>query len=107
MSADEPAVRLCCLLWAAEGEGGGLHAYEDVVLGLVPAHDGEVLVREFGDGADGAPHEVQVIAFRGRAALDGYLADPIRTALAAERDRVVARTQLFPVRLTAGDGRRP
>ena len=71
MSADEPAVRLCCLLWAAEGEGGGLHAYEDVVLGLVPAHDGEVLVREFGDGADGAPHEVQVIAFRGRAALDG------------------------------------
>jgi hypothetical protein len=101
------AIRLCCLLWAAEGEVDGLHAYEDAVLALVPVHGGVVLSRELGDGADGTPHEVQVFTFRDGAALDGYLADPARIERAAERDRVVARTELFPVRLPGSDGRRP
>jgi hypothetical protein len=101
------AIRLCCLLWAAEGEVDGLHAYEDAVLALVPAHGGAVVLREFGDGAEGTPHEVQIFAFRERAGLESYLADPARTERAAERDRVVARTELFPVRLPGSDGARP
>ena len=48
---------------------------------------------------DGRPHEVQLYRFAGQRELDGYLADPRRTALTAERDRVVARTELFPVDL--------
>lgn len=55
--------------------------------------------RAVGDGADGAPHEVQLYRFPGRAALDAYLADPRRLAQAQTRDRVVARTELFPVAL--------
>ena len=35
--------------------------------------------------------------FRISAALEAYLSDPRRTALIDERDRVVARTELFPV----------
>ena len=103
----KPDLRLCCLLWAVDGEADGLHAYEDAVLALVPDHDGVVLTREFGDGADGTPHEVQVFAFRDQAAVEDYLADPRRAVLAEERDRVVARTALFPVRLPDRDGRRP
>lgn len=97
-------VRLCCLLWAAPGEESGLHAYEDEVLRLVAEHDGEVVVRELGDGRTGSPHEVQVLVFADQGGVDGYLADPRRTALAGRRDEVVARTELFPVRLPDADG---
>jgi len=101
------AIRLCCLLWAIEGEAAGLHAYEDAVLRLVAEHRGAVTSRVIGDGADGTPHEVQVIEFADRAAMDAYLGDPRRTTLAPARDRAVARTELFPVRLPGADGGAP
>ncbi|MGN6326182.1 hypothetical protein [Pseudolysinimonas sp.] len=104
--SSEP-LRLCCLLWAAAGEEDGLHAYEDAVLSRVPVHGGRVVTRELGDGADDTPHEVQVFEFSSRSALDGYLADPERAARTEERDRVVARTELFAVRLPDSDGGRP
>ncbi|GMA93212.1 hypothetical protein GCM10025881_00360 [Pseudolysinimonas kribbensis] len=56
------------------------------------------------EGADGTPHEVQIIEFADREAMDAFLGDPRRTVLAPERDRVVARTELFPVRLPGADG---
>ena len=90
-------MEFCCLLWAHPGQENGLAAYEDAVLALVPEHRGEVLQRVRSDGAAGRPYEVQVFRFAGQDALDSYLTDPRRTALAVERDRVVARTELFPV----------
>ncbi len=96
---DDAEIMLCCLLWARDGRTGGLSAYEDRVLALVPHHGGEIVQRAVGDGADGRPHEVQLYRFPNRAALDSYLADPDRVALASERDRTVARTELFPVTL--------
>lgn len=74
-----------------------MSTYEDRVLALMSRHGGEVLHRLRGDGSSGNPHEVQSIRFPGQAAVDAYLADPDRLALADERDRVVARTELFPV----------
>lgn len=97
-TSDDTEIRLCCLLWARPGQQEGLTAYEDTVLALVAEHGGEVLQRAASDGADGHPHEVQLYRFGSSEDLDGYLADPRRTALAAERDRVVERTELFPVR---------
>ena len=88
---------LCCLLWAAPGQAGGLAAYEDAVLAVVPDHDGEVVQRLRGPGGAEGPDEVQVFRFGSPAGLDSYLADPRRAALAGERDRGVARTELFPV----------
>ncbi|UOE44106.1 hypothetical protein [Agromyces larvae] len=88
---------LCCLLWAHPGEEAALVSYEDAVLALVPDHGGEVVERVRGDGSSGHPLEVQVFRFPNQAAVDAYLADPRRTALSAERDRTVARTELFPV----------
>jgi len=91
-------VTLCCLLWAVPGQEDALTRYEDAVLALLPDHDGRLLQRVLGTGADGHPHEVQVVGFADRTGLDGYLADPRRTDLADERDRAVARTDVFPVR---------
>lgn len=98
MTNHDAEIRLCCLLWAQPGQEAGLRAYEDKVLALVPEHGGTVQ-RAVSDGADGRPHEVQLYRFAGQRELDGYLADPRRTALTEERDRVVARTELFPVDL--------
>jgi len=97
--ADDTEILLCCLLWAVDGAAAGLTAYEDRVLALVPEHGGEVIERACSDGRDGRPHEVQLHRFPSPAALDAYLADPVRTALTPERDRVIARTELFPVEL--------
>ncbi|MCU4296549.1 hypothetical protein D3I60_05550 [Brevibacterium permense] len=47
----------------------------------------------------GADREVQFYRFESEEALDSYLTDPRRQAQAAERDRVIARTELFPVSL--------
>jgi uncharacterized protein (DUF1330 family) len=92
-------IQLCCFLWAHPGQEATLTAYEDRVLKLLHEHGGTVVQRAVSDGAEGRPHEVQLFQFESQAGLDSYLADPRRTALAEERDRVVARTELFPVDL--------
>lgn len=93
------AITLCVLLWAVDGERDGLTAYEDAVLALVPAHGGTVLSRvrrlAADDANDGQPDEVQIIEMPDDDALAAYMADPARTALAAERDRTIARTEVI------------
>lgn len=42
---------------------------------------------------------MRILRFPSQEALDAYLADPRRVALAGDRDRVVARTDIFDVRL--------
>src|SRR4051794_41048116 len=91
------AIELCVLLWAHPGHEEGLVAYEDRVLALVPAHGGTVLQRARTSGEAGHPLEVQLFRFPSEDALQSYLADDRRVALAAERDRVVSRTELMRV----------
>lgn len=93
----DPAVLLCCLLWAHPGQEAALSDYENRVLAFLPAHDGALVQRATSDGADGQPNEVQIYRFVNQAAFEGYRDDPRRTELSAQRDRVIARTELFPV----------
>ena len=95
-AAPEGPVELCVLLWAHPGHDAALVAYEDRVLALVPGHGGTVLQRARSTG-EGHPLEVQFYSFPSEAALQAYLADDRRVALAAERDRVVAKTELIRV----------
>jgi len=99
LHAGEVEVTLCVLLWARPGTEDGLISYEDQVLSLVPGHGGRVLQRARSGGTDGQPLEVQLLEFPSAAALDAYLADDRRTALAADRDRVIARTEVIQVEL--------
>jgi uncharacterized protein (DUF1330 family) len=101
LHAGEVKVTLCVLLWARPGAEDGLIAYEDTVLDLVPGHGGRVLQRARGSGADGQPLEIQLLEFPATAALDAYMTDDRRTALAAERDRVIARTDVIQVQLVS------
>ena len=89
------AITVGVLLWARPGLGADLTSYEDEVLALLPEHGGRLVGRlRSGDEAD-APTETQLITFADDAGYHGYLADPRRTMLAGERDRVIERTQLY------------
>jgi uncharacterized protein (DUF1330 family) len=93
------SLTLCVLLWARPGAADALAAYEDQVLALVPGHGGRVLQRARGSGEGGQPLEIQFLEFPSAAALDRYMADGRRTALATVRDRAIARTQVINVDL--------
>jgi uncharacterized protein (DUF1330 family) len=90
---------MCVLLWAQPDEDEALAAYEDRVLALVPEHGGRVLQRARSDGAGGQPLEIQTLEFPSPAALSAYMDDGRRTALAADRDRAIARTEVINVEL--------
>lgn len=97
MDADDDTRLLCCLLWAHPGQAAALGRYEDRVLAILADHGGRVRQRAVGSGDDGHPNEVQLIEFATGRGLESFLRDPRRAALARERDRTVARTELFPV----------
>jgi len=85
------------LLWSRPGMDEALIAYEDAVLAWVSEHGGTVLQRARSDGAEGRPLEIQLFEWASESALDSSMADPRRTALAADRDRAIARTEIVPV----------
>lgn len=90
-------LELCVLLWASPGQDDALTDYEDTVLALIPEYGGTVVsrVRRVGDG-DG-PREVQIIHLPDDAAMQAYLGDPERRALADVHQRVIARTDVLSV----------
>ena len=95
------SLTLCVLLWARPGAEDGLIAYEDQVLAMAADHQGRVLQRVRGSGADGQPLEVQLLEFASAQALDEFMADPRRQSLTAERDRVIARTEVIDVQVVS------
>jgi uncharacterized protein (DUF1330 family) len=90
---------LCVLLWAHPGAEEALTAYEDQVLALIPDHGGRVIQRARSSGAGGYPLEIHTLEFPSPQALDAYMTDGRREALAAERDRAIARTEIIEVDL--------
>jgi len=92
------SLTLCVLLWARPGAEDGLIAYEDQVLRIAAEHQGQVLQRAR-SGGDGQPLEIQTLEFPSAQALDDFMADDRRQALAGERDRVISRTEIIEVRL--------
>jgi uncharacterized protein (DUF1330 family) len=89
---------LCVLLWAVPGREPELIAYEDTVLALLPRY-GARLVSRVRRLDDEGPFEVHVIEVPDEAALDAYLADPARVALAATRQAAIERTDIVRVSL--------
>ena len=92
------SLTLCVLLWARPGAEDGLIAYEDQVLRIAAEHRGRVLQRARSSG-DGQPLEIQTLEFPSAQALDDFMTDDRRQALAGERDLVISRTEIIEVRL--------
>ena len=90
-------VTLCVLLDAVPGRESELAEYEDGVLALLPDHGARLVQRVRAVDPTTAPLEVQLIEFPSDAALEAYLADPRRAALADQRERAVDRTEMLRV----------
>ena len=86
-------------LWSHPGMEEALAAYEDAVVALVGEHGGTVLQRARSDGAADQPLEIQLYQWESQTAMDSFMSDPRRTALAADRDQAIARTEIVPVQL--------
>jgi uncharacterized protein (DUF1330 family) len=98
---DEEPVVTWVLLWARPGMEAALSAYEDKVLRLVTEYGGRVLERGTvlpdSQHHDDPPTEMQLLEMPSAASLDGYVNDPRRLAMAAEREAAIARTDLYRV----------
>jgi hypothetical protein len=93
-------VTLCVSLWSVPGQEAALVAYEDLVLALLPEHDGRLIARARRSSGDtDGPYETQLIQFTREAGFDAYMADERRTALAPMRDAAIERTDLQRVDL--------
>ena len=86
-------VTLCVLLDAVPGRETELAEYEDEVLALLPDHGARLVQRVRAVDPATVPLEVQVLEFPSEGALEAYLADPRREALADRRERAVAGTE--------------
>ena len=95
-------VNLCVLLWAHDGRDADLSAYEDQVLGLLTEHNGQVVHRARTvprNSNSDEPTEVQLLRFASEAALDSYMLDPRREALADQREKAIAMTEIMRIQL--------
>lgn len=97
------SLTLCVLLWARPGTEDRLIAYEDQVLGIAVEHSGRVLQRVRGSGTGGQPLEIQILEFPSARTFDAFMSDDRRQALAGERDRAIAKTEVIEVRLVQQD----
>jgi hypothetical protein len=95
------SLTLCVLLWARPGAEDSLIAYEDHVLAIAAGHGGQVLQRARGSGTGGQPLEIQLLQFPSAHMLDAFMGDDRRRALAGDRDRAIAKTEVIEVRLVA------
>ena len=91
------ALNLCVLIWAREGRVRALAEYEDRVLAILVDHGGRVLQRMRTTGGGDEPAEVHVLEIPSEEALARYTNDPRRSALSAERDAAIERTQVLRV----------
>ena len=85
-------------LYGKNGIPGEFREYENKALKIFKQHAGEVLVayvpvREPGN-AD-IPDEIQILRIENQARLDEFMQDPERTKMAAERERVIRKTELY------------
>jgi uncharacterized protein (DUF1330 family) len=90
-------IEICVLLWATDGCEADLVAYEDTVLALIPRHGGQVASRVRRVDRDEGPFEMQIIHFPNQDAVNSYMNDPVRQALADVHRTVIARTDVIPV----------
>ena len=88
---------LCVLLWAIDGRIQEMSDYEDRVLALIAEHGGRVANRLRNLAQDEGPTEIHVLEFPSERALNEYMSDGRRLALAADRERSIARTDVLRV----------
>ena len=95
------AVTLLVQPWAVPGHEQLLVEYDDQVLPRLAPHGAKILQRVRAIDANDGPLEAHLLEFPSEDALDAYMADPERLALADLRERAIGRTELVRVEVVA------
>lgn len=85
-------------LYGHRGFPGEFKDYEQKALDIFKKHGGEVVVAFAPDrpsGTNEVPDEIQVLRIGSLEAFQSFMSDPERTRMAAERDAVIRRTDVF------------
>jgi hypothetical protein len=82
-------------LWLKDGDVAGFEAFEHAAADVMATHGGRIDAAIRCDAYAGGPFEVHLVSFPDVAAFDAYRADPRRVALGAQRERVIARTEVW------------
>jgi uncharacterized protein (DUF1330 family) len=85
-------------LYGKTGVAGEFKDYESKALNIFRRHGGDVIVayrpvRQ--SGAENVPDEIQILRIADQATLERFMKDPERVSMAAERDAVIQRTDLY------------
>ncbi len=85
-------------LFGLSGRRGEFRAYEEKALAIFRRHGGEV-VAAYTPLPDASiaemPDEIQILRIADRQAFDGFMKNPERRAMAAERESVIRKTEVF------------
>lgn len=85
-------------LYGRKGIPGEFRDYEAKALAVFRKHGGEVLVAyaPIPDPAQAEwPDEIQILRIAGHDDFERFIKDPVRLALASERDAVIRKTEVF------------
>jgi hypothetical protein len=86
-------------IWLKEGNDvAGFESFERQAAAIMAAHGGRVDRVVRCGGENGAPFEVHLVSFPDTAAAAAYRADARLAKLMPLRDRVIARTDVWPGR---------
>ena len=91
-------VHIVVHLFAANGAKEGMKAYEEKALRIFRRHGGEILAAFKPDSKSGdkpAPDEIQILRIRSREDFEKFMNDPDRVGMSDERNRVIAKTEVF------------
>jgi uncharacterized protein (DUF1330 family) len=91
---------LVVLLFVEPGRVDEFEEFERQAAAIMARHGGRIeqRIEVRTEGEPSRPHEVHIVSFPDEDALDRYRADPETRALAALREQVIRRTEIWPAR---------
>lgn len=92
----ESRIVLLVSLWLRSDDVAGFEAFERKVSAIQAQHGGRIerAIRLAHASGSKGPFEVHIVSFPNTASLAAYRADKRIAALAAERERLIARTEI-------------
>ena len=89
------SIRVTAQLWVKESQFDDFATFEIAAFAIMKTHGGFVRhIEKNHDARDGQPHEIHTLIFPNIAAFEAYKADQDLLALAALRQKCIAKTEV-------------
>jgi hypothetical protein len=85
---------LIVTIWLRTDDIAAFEEFERKAASIMRSYGGKIERAIRLDSAPGGPFEIHIVSFPDEGSFDGYRADPATLALASERERLIARTEI-------------